>query len=222
MSRCEILAPAGDRDALEAALSAGAEAVYFGLDEGFNARARASNFRLDGLFELVTQIHLAGARAYLALNTLVFQSELEKVEAILRQVGRAGVDALIVQDPGLALLAGRVCPELEIHASTQMTISSPEAAKFAETLGVTRVVVPRELSVAEIRKFREGTDLELEVFIMGALCMAWSGQCLSSEAWGGRSANRGKCAQACRLPYELIVDGELKPQIGRASCRERV
>lgn len=211
MSRCEILAPAGDRDALEAALSAGAEAVYFGLDEGFNARARASNFRLDGLFELVTQIHLAGARAYLALNTLVFQSELEKVEAILRQVGRAGVDALIVQDPGLALLAGRVCPELEIHASTQMTISSPEAAKFAETLGVTRVVVPRELSVAEIRKFREGTDLELEVFIMGALCMAWSGQCLSSEAWGGRSANRGKCAQACRLPYELIVDGELKP-----------
>ena len=211
MTRCEILAPAGDRDALEAALSAGAEAVYFGLDEGFNARARASNFRLDGLFELVTQIHLAGARAYLALNTLVFQSELGKVEEILREVGRAGVDALIVQDPGLALLARRVCPELEIHASTQMTISSPEATKFAETLGVTRVVVPRELSVAEIRKFREGTDLELEVFIMGALCMAWSGQCLSSEAWGGRSANRGKCAQACRLPYELIVDGEVKP-----------
>ena len=114
MTRCEILAPAGDRDALEAALSAGAEAVYFGLDEGFNARARASNFRLDGLFDLVTQIHLAGARAYLALNTLVFQSELTKVEEILREVGLAGVDALIVQDPGLALLARRVCPELEI------------------------------------------------------------------------------------------------------------
>lgn len=211
IARCEILAPAGDSEALDAALAAGAEAVYFGLDEGFNARARASNFRVDGLFDLVTKIHRSGARAYLALNTLVFQSELPKVEELLEQVGRAGVDAVIVQDPGLALLCGKVCPDLEIHASTQMTISSPEATKFAETLGVTRVVVPRELSVKEIRKFREGTDLELEVFIMGALCMAWSGQCLSSEVWGGRSANRGKCAQACRLPYELVVDGELRP-----------
>lgn len=208
---CEILAPAGSQEALEAALSAGAEAVYFGLDEGFNARARASNFRLDGLAETVERIHLAGSRAYLALNTLVFQSELAKVEDIISQVASSGVDAVIVQDPGLALLCREVSPDLEIHASTQMTVSSPEAAKFAETSGVTRVVVPRELSVAEIRKFREGTELELEVFIMGALCMAWSGQCLSSEAWGGRSANRGKCAQACRLPYELIVDGEARP-----------
>lgn len=208
---CEILAPAGDLEALEAALESGAEAVYFGLDEGFNARARASNFRLDGLDELVRKIHLAGAKAYLALNTLVFESELRKVQEILVRVAQAGVDAVIVQDPGLALLARSVAPDLHIHASTQMTISSPEATKFAQTLGVTRVVVPRELSVNEIRLFREGTDLELEVFIMGALCMAWSGQCLSSEAWGGRSANRGKCAQACRLPYELIVDGELRP-----------
>jgi U32 family peptidase len=208
---CEILAPAGDRDSLMAALASGAEAVYFGLDEGFNARARASNFRVDGLTELVGLIHRSGARAYLALNTLVFQTELGKVEEILVQVAGSGVDAVIVQDPGLALLAQAVCPELEIHASTQMTISSPEATKFAETLGVTRVVVPRELSVSEIRKFREGTDLELEVFVMGALCVAWSGQCLSSEAWGGRSANRGKCAQACRLPYELMVDGEIQP-----------
>ena len=207
----EILAPAGDRESLEAALAAGAEAVYFGLDEGFNARARASNFRVDGLPELVAQIHRAGARAYLALNTLIFQSELVKVVEILHAVGKAGVDALIVQDPGLALLAQAICPTLEIHASTQMTISSPEAAKFAETLGVTRVVVPRELSVTEIRKFREGTELELEAFIMGALCVSWSGQCLSSEAWGGRSANRGKCAQACRLPYDLVVDGEHRP-----------
>lgn len=208
---CEILAPAGDRASLEAALAAGAEAVYFGLDEGFNARARASNFRLDGLSEIVAQVHRAGARAYLALNTLVFESELAKVEEILVQVAQAGVDALIVQDPALCLLAREVCPDLDLHASTQMTISSPEAAKFAETLGVVRVVVPRELSVEEIRKFRAGTELELEVFIMGALCVAWSGQCLSSEAWGGRSANRGKCAQACRLPYELVVDGEVKP-----------
>lgn len=210
-AHCEILAPAGDRSALEAALAAGAEAVYFGLDEGFNARSRASNFRVDGLPDLVTKIHRAGARAYLALNTLIFQSELARVEELLVSVARSGVDAIIVQDPGLALLARAICPQLEIHASTQMTISSPEGAKFAETLGVTRVVVPRELSVEEIRKFRAGTDLELEVFIMGALCMAWSGQCLSSEAWGGRSANRGKCAQACRLPYELVVDGHTVP-----------
>ena len=207
---CEILAPAGDRESLEAALAAGAEAVYFGLDEGFNARARAGNFRLDGLSDLVSQIHKAGARAYLALNTLVFESELERVEEIVLEVARSKVDALIVQDPAVCLLAGKICPQLEVHASTQMTISSPEASKFAETLGVTRVVVPRELSVDEIRLFKEGTDLELEVFIMGALCMAWSGQCLSSEAWGGRSANRGKCAQACRLPYSLVVDGETK------------
>jgi putative protease len=207
----EVLAPAGDQASLEAALAAGADAVYFGLDEGFNARARASNFRLERLPEVVAQIHRAGARAYLALNTLVFEPELAKLEEILRGVARAGVDALIVQDPGLALLAKAICPELELHASTQMTISSPEGATFAKGLGISRVVVPRELSVKEIRTFAEGTDLELEAFIMGALCVSWSGQCLSSEAWGGRSANRGKCAQACRLPYELIVDGQLRP-----------
>jgi putative protease len=207
----EILAPAGDQACLEAALAAGADAVYFGLDEGFNARARASNFRMERLPEVVSMVHRAGARAYLALNTLVFEAELPKLEEILRGVARAGVDALIVQDPGLALLAKAICPDLELHASTQMTISSPEGATFAKGLGITRVVVPRELSVKEIRTFREGTDLELEAFIMGALCVSWSGQCLSSEAWGGRSANRGRCAQACRLPYELVVDGAVQP-----------
>ncbi len=207
----EILAPAGDQASLEAALAAGADAVYFGLDEGFNARARASNFRMERLPEVVAMVHRAGARAYLALNTLVFEEELSKLEPILRGIAKAGVDALIVQDPALCLLAKAICPELELHASTQMTISSPEAAGFCQELGVTRVVVPRELSVNEIRTFREGTELELETFIMGALCVSWSGQCLSSEAWGGRSANRGKCAQACRLPYELVVDGEVRP-----------
>lgn len=210
MAVCEILAPAGDRQSLEAALNAGADAVYFGLDEGFNARARASNFSLDGLDDITSLVHRAGARAYLTLNTLIFEEELEKVELMLRRIGASGVDALIVQDPAMAMLAQRVCPELELHASTQMTISSPEAVPFATELGITRVVVPRELSVEEIRLFRQGCEVELEVFIMGALCMAWSGQCLSSEAWGGRSANRGQCAQACRLPYQLIVDGEVR------------
>ncbi len=206
--RPEILAPAGDMDSLKAALASGADAVYFGLDEGFNARARAENFSLARLPETVALIHRAGARAYLTLNTLVFESELTHVEALLRGVARAGVDALIVQDPAVALLVRAVCPQLELHASTQMTLSSAEGARFAEGLGFTRMVVPRELSVAEIRRLREHTALELEVFIHGALCVSWSGQCLTSEAWGGRSANRGQCAQSCRLPYELVVDGE--------------
>ncbi len=207
----ELLAPAGDDDALRAALAAGADAVYFGLDLGFNARARTANFSLEMLAQTVAAIHAAGARAYLTLNTLVFEPELPAVEAIVRGVAAAGVDALIVQDPAVALLARALAPTLEVHASTQMTISSPEAAVFAQTLGCTRVVVPRELSVAEIRQFAAGTPLELEVFIHGALCMSWSGQCLTSEAWGGRSANRGQCAQSCRMPYELVVDDVVRP-----------
>jgi putative protease len=204
----ELLAPAGDASALAAALQAGADAVYFGLCEGFNARARAGNFSLANLAATTARIHRAGARAYLALNTLVFESELDFVAELVRAAATSGVDALIVQDPAVALLARELCPELEVHASTQMTISSPEAARFAESLGVTRAVVPRELSVDEIRAFRAGTSLELEVFVHGALCVAWSGQCLSSALWSGRSANRGECAQSCRMPYDLLVDGE--------------
>lgn len=210
-ARPEILAPAGDVPALRAALAAGADAVYFGLDDGFNARARAANFSRANLPAIVAEIHRAGARAYVTLNTLVFEVELPEVAAVIADVAAAGVDALIVQDPAVAILARAVCPALELHASTQMTISSPEGAAFAQALGITRVVVPRELSVAEIRRFAEGTDLELEVFIHGALCMSWSGQCLTSEAWGGRSANRGQCAQSCRMPYDLVVDGETRP-----------
>jgi putative protease len=205
--RAEILAPAGDRDALAAALAAGADAVYFGLDDGFNARARAANFPSADLPDLVAWIHRAGARAYVALNTLVFESELPAVEELVRRVAAAGADAIIAQDPAVALIARAVCPALEVHASTQMTASSPLAAELLRELGLTRVVVPRELSVEEIGAYAAGTALPLEVFIHGALCVAWSGQCLSSEAWGGRSANRGQCAQACRLPYELVVDG---------------
>ncbi|HEY5934590.1 MAG TPA: peptidase U32 family protein, partial [Kofleriaceae bacterium] len=208
--RPEILAPAGDRDALSAALAAGADAVYFGLDDGFNARARAENFSSQNLPEIVTWIHRAGARAYVTLNTLVFEPELPIVEELIRRVAAAGVDAIIVQDPAVARIARAVCPALEIHASTQMTASSPIAVELLRELGLSRVVVPRELSVDEIRAYAAGTSLPLEVFIHGALCVAWSGQCLSSEAWGGRSANRGQCAQACRLPYSLVVDGEAR------------
>ncbi len=210
MSLPEILAPAGDDDSLAAALAAGADAVYFGLDGGLNARARATNFSVERLPQIVDGIHRAGARAYVTLNTLIFEHELPFAESVLRACAAAGVDAIIVQDPAIALLSRAVAPTLEVHASTQMTISSPEGAAFAQQLGATRVVVPRELSVDEIRTFAKGTPLQLEVFIHGALCMSWSGQCLTSEAWGGRSANRGQCAQSCRLPYQLVVDGQVR------------
>jgi len=207
MKRPEVLAPAGDLVSLRAALAAGADAVYFGLDDGFNARARAKNFPLAELRSVVELIHRAGTKAYVTLNTLVFEPELDEVTRIITGVAEAGVDAIIVQDPAVALLARSIAPTLEVHASTQMTISSAAGARFAKDLGATRFVVPRELSVDEIRKLAEGTDLELEVFVHGALCVSWSGQCLTSEAWGGRSANRGQCAQSCRMPYDLVVDG---------------
>jgi putative protease len=206
----EILAPAGDDECLSAALSAGADAVYFGLNEGLNARARADNFSLATLASTVDRIHRAGARAYVTLNTLIFEEELPAVEAVLRGVAEASADAVIVQDPAVALLARQVAPDLEVHASTQMTISSAEGAQFAQHLGVRRIVVPRELSVEQIARLAKASPIELEVFVHGALCMSWSGQCLTSEAWGGRSANRGQCAQSCRLPYRLVVDDEVR------------
>ncbi|MET0391250.1 MAG: peptidase U32 family protein, partial [Polyangiales bacterium] len=204
----EILAPAGSQESFAAALASGADAVYLGLSEGFQARARSTAFDLAGLPALVARAHAAGVKVYLTLNTLVFESELPRLEALLRQVIVADVDALIVQDPAVALIARELCPALPLHASTQMTISSVEGARFAATLGICRVVLPRELSVREIARFTQASPLEAEVFVHGALCMAWSGQCLTSEAFSQRSANRGQCSQACRMPYDLVVDGE--------------
>src|SRR3954465_12494047 len=149
----EILAPAGDRDTMSAALAAGADAVYFGLDDGFNARARAANFPSDGLAPIVEPVHRANARADIALNTLVFEPELPIVEELIRRVAAAGIDAIIVQDPTVALLARAICPALEVHASTQMTAPSPLAAELLRGLGIARVVVPRELSVDDIRGY---------------------------------------------------------------------
>ncbi len=203
----ELLAPAGDAASFAAALAAGADAVYLGLDDGFNARARAANFSLTDLPDLAARAHRADVKLYVTVNTLLFESEIAAIEAILRAVAAAGVDAILVQDPAVALLAAAICPALHVHASTQMTVSSPEGARFASGLGVTRVVLPRELSVREVERMAEATALELETFVHGALCVSWSGQCLSSEAWGGRSANRGLCAQSCRMPYQLVVDG---------------
>ncbi len=205
--RPEILAPAGSEESFACALASGADAVYLGLCEGFNARGRSTAFDLASLPALVRRAHAANVKLYLTLNTLVFESELSSLEQLLRGVVASGVDALIIQDPATAFIARRLCSEIRLHASTQMTISSAEGALFAATLGMQRVVLPRELSTEEIARFTRESAMECEVFVHGALCMAWSGQCLTSEAFSERSANRGQCSQACRMPYEAIVDG---------------
>ncbi|MDX2019565.1 MAG: U32 family peptidase [Deltaproteobacteria bacterium] len=208
--RPEILAPAGDRASLEAAVRAGADAVYFGL-QSFNARARAENFTEQDLPELMRFLHTNGTKGYVALNTLAFDAELPAVEQAIRACAAAGVDAVIVQDLGVARLCQAVAPALPLHASTQMTCTDAGAVNYAKALGAKRVVLARELSLDDIDAIGKATDVELEVFVHGALCISYSGQCLTSEALGGRSANRGACAQACRLPYELVVDGQLRP-----------
>src|SRR5437764_1274168 len=207
LQKPELLAPAGDEESLRAAVAAGADAVYFGLRGGFNARARADNFAADELPRIFDFLHSRGVQGFVTFNTLVFDRELGVAEEALAQIARSQADAIIVQDLGAARLARAVCPELPLHASTQMTVSSAEAAEIAKSLGVTRVVLPRELSVEEIRLFAARTDLELECFVHGALCVSWSGQCLTSEALQHRSANRGQCAQSCRMPYRLGLDG---------------
>ncbi len=207
----ELLAPAGDWDCARAAVENGADSIYFGLDR-FNARLRARNFTEADLPGLMGWLHARGVRGYVTFNTLVFTNELEQATAYLRALIAAGVDAAIVQDIGLCRLIRRLSPDFPIHASTQMTITSAAGVEFARALGCELVVLARENSISEIEhitaSLREReASLPLEVFVHGALCVAYSGQCLTSEALGGRSANRGECAQACRLPYELISDG---------------
>jgi putative protease len=204
----ELLAPAGDRLCITAAVENGADAVYFGLECGFNARARATNLHLDALPEVMSYLHERGVRGYITLNTLVFPSELKTIEHHIVQLTEAGVDAVLVQDLGLVRLLRSVSPDLAVHASTQMTLTSGECIRAAAELGIERVVLARELSIPEIQTIHSQTTVELETFVHGALCVAYSGQCLTSESLGGRSANRGQCAQACRLPYDLICDGE--------------
>ena len=206
-TRPELLAPAGDHDCLLAAIANGADAVYFGLETGFNARDRATNFTLDSLPAVMQLLHRHGLRGYVTLNTLVFTAELAAFANTVAAVAAAGVDAVLVQDVGVAQLARAICPELPLHASTQMTLTSAETIRLAESLGMERVVLARELSLEEIAAISGTTSMPLEAFVHGALCVAYSGQCLTSESLGGRSANRGQCAQACRLPYDLLCDG---------------
>lgn len=209
-ARPELLAPAGDWDCVRAAVENGADAVYFGLDCGFNARHRAKNFAVDELQELMQFLHLRNVRGYVTLNTLAFTDELSEVRELIGHMVDTGVDAVLVQDFGVARMIRSITPDLPIHASTQMTLTSAECIQVAEQLDICRVVLARELSIAEIREIRQHTNMPLEVFVHGALCVAYSGQCLTSESLGGRSANRGQCAQACRLAYELVCDGEVR------------
>jgi putative protease len=206
--RPELLSPAGNWECLRAAVANGANAVYFGL-ERFNARMRADNFRTETLPEVMAYLRRYNVRGFVTFNTLIFTDELHDAEKMLLELARAGVDAIIVQDLGLARLAREIAPRLELHASTQMTITSPEGLELARELGITRAVLARELSLRELKRFPT-SEFPVEVFVHGALCVAYSGQCLTSESLGQRSANRGECAQACRLPYQLLVDGHLK------------
>lgn len=204
----ELLAPAGDWECAKAAIAYGADAIYFGLNVGFNARARATNFHLDDLSELMPLLHRNGMKGFVTLNTLAFTEELSELEKNVRRLAAAGVDAVIVQDIGVALMIRQIAPSLAIHGSTQMTITSAETLAGLEELKLERIVLARELSVKEIADITSKSKVPVEVFVHGALCVAYSGQCLTSESLGGRSANRGQCAQACRLNYELIVDGQ--------------
>ena len=208
----ELLSPAGDWKALRAAVSNGADAVYFGV-EAFNARLRAENFQLVELPEIMAWLHARGVKGFLTVNVLIFGDELEQAAHLLLAADQAGVDALIVQDLGLCLLAKALVPTLSLHASTQMSITSAAGVAQAAAAGCERVVLARELALRDLERLQNqlkerSLAMPLEVFVHGALCVAYSGQCLTSESLGQRSANRGECAQACRLPYELVVDGE--------------
>ena len=214
----ELLAPAGDWDCVRAAVENGADSIYFGLDR-FNARMRAQNFTEADLPSLMEFLHRRGVRGYVTFNTLVFTDELADAEDYLRSVISAGVDAAIVQDVGICRLIRKISPDFPIHGSTQLTVTSPAGVEFARSLGCELVVLARENSIREIEAIQSAQrdqesvaggppPLPLEVFVHGALCVAYSGQCLTSESLGGRSANRGECAQACRMPYELVSDGQ--------------
>ena len=203
----EILAPVGNWEMAKAAIHNGADAIYLGLP-GFNARGRTELMSVDTVGEIIEFCHIYGTKVFIAANILIFERELPEIQSLLEQVLPLQPDAFIVQDIGLVRLIHAICPEQVLHASTQMTVTSYEAVEMTADLSLQRYVLGRENSIEEIKKIRDKTDKELEVFVHGALCVSYSGQCLTSESFGGRSANRGQCAQSCRLPYDLIVDGK--------------
>ena len=203
----ELLAPAGDFECLQAAVQNGADSVYFGGNL-FNARASATNFDADELEKAINYCALRNVKTHLTLNTLIKDTEFKDAVLLAKKAYELGIDALIVQDVGLAQFLRKLFPDLSIHASTQMTIHNLEGVQELEKLGYSRAVLSRELSIQEIEYICSHSNIEIETFIHGALCISYSGQCFFSSMVGGRSGNRGRCAQPCRLPYELI---ETKP-----------
>ena len=204
--KAELLVPVGNQDALKAAVLSGADAIYLG-GQKFNARGRADNFNNEQLIEAIRYAHLYGVKVYVTFNTLIKQKELSEARDFAEFLYHNHCDAVIVQDLGLAAMIKKYFPQLELHASTQMTIHNLEGVKMLEDLGFKRVVLARELTLEEIEYIAQNTSLELETFIHGALCVCYSGQCLMSSILGGRSGNRGLCAQPCRLPYRLEKEG---------------
>ncbi len=202
----EILAPAGSREALTAAVRCGANAVYFG-GKTFNARRNASNFSDEEIAEAIDYCHRHGVKVYVTLNTLASDGELFDASKEIEKICLAGVDAFIIQDLGLAEMVKEICPTVALHASTQMSVQSIEGLEILKEMGFRRAVLPRELSEKEIYNISQKTDMELECFVHGALCMCLSGQCLMSSVLGGRSGNRGLCAQPCRLPFGVNGKG---------------
>jgi putative protease len=208
-NQTELLLPVGNIEMALAAIHGGADAIFVGVP-GFNARGRSYDFSIEELKEIISLCHLYGVRVNLAFNVIIFESEISSVIEVLQKVLPLGPDAIIVQDLGLVQIIRRLAPEQRIHASTQMSITNYEAISLLADLNLQRFVLGRENSLDEIDVIRKNTVKELEVFVHGALCVSYSGQCFTSESIGGRSANRGQCAQSCRFAYELLVDGKKK------------
>lgn len=198
----EILAPAGTYDALVAGVRSGANAIYLGTDN-FNARMRADNFSPEVLKQAIAYCHARGVKVHITMNTLIQDSEIPDALKTIQSIASLGADAVILQDLGLAYLLKQCAPTLERHASTQMSVGTPSGVALLESLGYHRAVLPRELSKEEIKEISESSHIELEIFVHGALCMCVSGQCYMSSFFGGRSGNRGLCAQPCRLPFKV-------------------
>ena len=203
MSQVELLAPAGSRESFLGALAAGADAFYL-AGQKFGARAYADNFSAEELDQTIREAHLFGKKVYLTVNTLTREDELPELVEFVSARSREGLDGVIVQDLGVLSALHRSCPELKLHASTQMSVTGTEGVRFLKKLGVCRIVPARELSIREIRKIREEEDIEIEAFIHGAMCYSYSGRCLMSSFLGGRSGNRGRCAGTCRLSYKVL------------------
>ena len=226
----EVLAPAGSFESMKAAVAAGADAVYMGGSR-FGARAYADNPDEKGLLEAIDYVHLHGRRLYMTVNTLFKEDELEELENYMRPYCDRGLDGVIVQDLGALAFMRRHFPGLELHSSTQMTVTSVYGARMMKEMGCSRVVTAREMSLEEIRRIHDETDIEIESFVHGALCYCYSGQCLMSSLIGGRSGNRGRCAQPCRLPYTVYEPGDLNrqkdkhcapEQAGQSGARSRI